>query len=119
MISLLHDMVGKFEGFLVRGFSNHASTRAAQNAFGMLGHSCKYPAYRIYSEKPPVELAYMQGSGKLTSPTGTVYEGSWREGKRHGKGRLSYKVRLSNTYVFITLDTGRHCRRKQVGETAG
>lgn len=55
-----------------------------------------FPSYRIYSEKLAIELTNMQGGGKLTSPTGTVYEGSWHEGKRHGKGRLSYKVRYSD-----------------------
>ena len=33
----------------------------------------------------------MEGEGKLTYSSGDVYDGSFLKGKRHGKGKLTFK----------------------------
>lgn len=54
----------------------------------------------------------VQGYGKLTSPTGTIYEGSWREGRKHGKGRLVFKViPVIVEVISLTNNSNRHMLR--------
>ena len=49
----------------------------------------KYTDGNIYEGELSEELE-PQGNGVMTYPDGSVYSGTWQEGKRHGTGKLTY-----------------------------
>lgn len=58
-----------------------------QSEIHLLSETAHWPSIFV-----PEHDFFIQGFGRLTYPTGTVYEGGWHEGRRSGKGKLTYKV---------------------------
>jgi len=60
----------------------------------IIGYNYNYTGAKTYADGDVYEGEFKNdkrhGEGKYTFADGDVYEGNWKDGKRHGEGKMTY-----------------------------